>query len=156
MFKSSLQSSLIRKKFILSTLPKTFTNLAIRMSSSAASNEDLQASKLYNISNYTAVVTGGGTGIGLMITQTLVANGAKVYITGVREEPLRKAAEKYNGGGKGSIVGIPADITDKNEIMKLVKEIEERESKGIHLLVNNAGIAKDDATKYSNGSPDLR
>lgn len=40
--------------------------------------------------------------------------------------------------------------------MRLVKEVESKEPKGIHLLVNNAGIARDDNTKYSNGSPDFK
>ena len=40
--------------------------------------------------------------------------------------------------------------------MKLVKEVESKEPKGIHLLVNNAGIARDDNTKYSNGKPDFK
>ena len=40
--------------------------------------------------------------------------------------------------------------------MRLVKEVESKEPKGIHLLVNNAGIARDDNTKYSNGKPDFK
>ena len=65
---------------------------------SMASNEDLKAAKLFDVSHVTAVVTGGGTGIGLMIAQGLVANGAKVYITGRREDALQTVAEKYNTG----------------------------------------------------------
>ena len=51
---------------------------------------------------------------------------------------------------------LPGDITKKDEIKRLVKEVESKESKGIHLLVNNAGIARDDNTKYSNGKPDMK
>lgn len=40
--------------------------------------------------------------------------------------------------------------------MRLVKEVEKQEPNGIHLLVNNAGIARDDTTKYSNGKPDFK
>lgn len=73
------------------------------MATGAAKNEDLKVSKLFDVSNFAAVVTGGGTGIGLMITQALVANGARVYITGRREEALDKVVEKYNTG-PGKIV----------------------------------------------------
>jgi len=125
------------------------------MASKAASNEDLKATKIFDVSNYTAIVSGGSTGIGLMITQTLAANGAKVYITGRREEALNNVVEKYNSG-PGKIIALPGDITKKEEIMRLVKEIESKESKGINLLVNNAGIARDDNTKYSNGKPDFK
>lgn len=73
------------------------------MATGAKSNDDLKASKLFDVSNFTAVVTGGGTGIGLMITQALVSNGAKVYITGRREEALNSVVDQYNTG-PGKIV----------------------------------------------------
>lgn len=38
----------------------------------------------------------------------------------------------------------------------MADEVAQKESKGIHLLVNNAGIARDDATKYSNSEPDFK
>lgn len=65
-------------------------------------NKEFEASSLFDCTKITAVVTGGGSGIGLMITQALVANGAKVYITGRREEALDKVVEKYQTG-PGSI-----------------------------------------------------
>jgi NADP-dependent 3-hydroxy acid dehydrogenase YdfG len=68
------------------------------MSVQARTNDDLKASKLFDVSHITAVVTGGGTGIGLMITQALVSNGAKVYITGRREEALENVVKHYNSG----------------------------------------------------------
>jgi NADP-dependent 3-hydroxy acid dehydrogenase YdfG len=68
------------------------------MSVQAQSTEDLRASKLFDVAHITAVVTGGGTGIGLMITQALMSNGAKVYITGRREEALQSVVEQYNTG----------------------------------------------------------
>jgi NAD(P)-dependent dehydrogenase (short-subunit alcohol dehydrogenase family) len=55
-----------------------------------------RSNKLFDVSNYTAVVTGGGTGIGLLITQALIANGAKVYITGRRQDALQTVVEKYS------------------------------------------------------------
>jgi NADP-dependent 3-hydroxy acid dehydrogenase YdfG len=73
------------------------------MSVQARTNDDLKASKLFDVSHITAVVTGGGTGIGLMITQALVSNGAKVYITGRREEALENVVKQYNTG-PGKIV----------------------------------------------------
>lgn len=65
-----------------------------------SSNADLKVDKLFSVNGFTAIVTGGSTGIGLMITQALVSNGAKVYITGRREEKLKTVAEKYSQGGK--------------------------------------------------------
>jgi len=47
---------------------------------------------LFAVQGLVAVVTGGGTGIGLMMAQALEANGAIVYILGRRKEVLEKAA----------------------------------------------------------------
>ncbi|MCJ1303862.1 hypothetical protein MMC08_006673 [Hypocenomyce scalaris] len=124
------------------------------MATGAKSNEDLKASKLFDVSNFTAVVTGGGTGIGLMITQALVSNGAKVYITGRRAEALNSVVDQYNTG-PGKIVSLPGDISKKDDVKRIADEVASKESKGIHLLVNNAGIARDDNTKYSGGEPDF-
>ena len=121
---------------------------------SVRSNEQLKATNLFNVSNFNAVVTGGGTGIGLMITQALVANGAKVYITGRREDALDKVVEQYNSG-PGKIVALPGDISSKDDVKRLADEVTKKESSGIHLLVNNAGIARDDNTRFSKaGKPD--
>ena len=54
--------------------------------------------KLYDLSDKVALVTGGGTGIGLMITNGLAANGAKVYITGRRKDVLQRAAGSRASG----------------------------------------------------------
>jgi NAD(P)-dependent dehydrogenase (short-subunit alcohol dehydrogenase family) len=56
--------------------------------------------KLFDLSGKVALVTGGATGIGLMIACGLAANGAKVYITGRRSEVLHRAADSWDGDGK--------------------------------------------------------
>ncbi len=88
-----------------------------------------------------ALVTGGGSGIGLMIVQALAINGAKVYITGRTEEKLEKVAEQYGKDIDGQIIPISADISKKSEVARLVQEIESKE-KCLCILVNNAGISK--------------
>src|ERR1700749_3871140 len=45
-------------------------------------NQDFKLEKLFDVSGKVALVTGGGTGIGLMTTQALATNGARVYICG--------------------------------------------------------------------------
>lgn len=79
------------------------------MAPGKASTEELKSSKLFDVSHITAIVTGGGTGIGLMITQALVANGAKVYITSRREEVLEKTKELHDQG-PGQIIPLQGDI----------------------------------------------
>lgn len=146
----SSRSSLVAKSSCQTPKPKSIRTMA----SLSKPNEELKASKLFDVSHINAVVTGGGTGIGLMITQALVSNGAKVYITGRRPEALNAVVEQYNTG-PGKIIALPGDISKKDEVQRLAKEVGAKESKGIHLLVNNAGIARDDNTKYTNSKPDF-
>lgn len=103
-----------------------------------ANLSDLSAQSLFNLKGWVTVVTGGGTGLGLMTARSLAANGAKVYITGRRAEKL-KDAELQDSTTDGSIIGIQMDCTDKQSIQQGVKSIAKKE-KYINLLVNNAGI----------------
>lgn len=82
-----------------------------------------------------------------MIAQALQSNGAKVYISGRRMEVLEETAKRYSTG-PGSIIALPGDVSSKEGAIQLAKDVGSKESKGIQLLVNNAGIARDDATKY--------
>jgi len=99
--------------------------------------KEFTAESLFNIKGWVAVVTGGGTGLGLMTARALAANGAKVYVTGRRVEKL-KSAELQDAASGGSITGIQMDITDKESIAACVKEISSKE-KCVNYLVNNAG-----------------
>ncbi|KAF8191226.1 NAD-P-binding protein [Pholiota molesta] len=99
----------------------------------------LTASSMFNLRGVVAVVTGGGTGIGLMMTSTLVANGAKVYIVGPNQKDLDRIAEVYNAGvteGMGSIQGVQGDIRQKSEATRIATLIGEREPNGVTALFN--------------------
>ncbi|KAI8934654.1 hypothetical protein NX059_008344 [Plenodomus lindquistii] len=106
----------------------------------STNNSELQLANVFNVKDKVALVTGGGSGIGLMITQTLAVNGAKVYIVGRTEEKLEKVVEVHGKGISGQIIPIVGDVSTKNGVDKLVKEIESKE-KYLDVLVNNAGIA---------------
>lgn len=118
-----------------------------RATMASSAHSDLTCNALFDVSHVTAVVTGGGTGIGLMISQALVQNGAKVFITGRREDVLNKTVELYNDG-PGSLHALPGDVSTKAGCMELAEKVGKLESGGIQLLVNNAGIARDDNTKF--------
>ncbi|KAF2173410.1 hypothetical protein M409DRAFT_61834 [Zasmidium cellare ATCC 36951] len=96
----------------------------------------LDAASLFSVNGLVAVVTGGGTGIGLMIATALEHNGATVYILGRREEVLQTAARQNAKHGK--IVPIKADVSDKSSLQAAVDRIE-KEVGYINLLVNNSG-----------------
>jgi len=92
---------------------------------------------LYDLTGLVALVTGGGTGIGLMISQGLATNGAKVYITGRRKEVLDKVVDAWDQQ-KGTLLAVQMDVTSQESIAEVKKFIQEKEGK-LHILVNNAG-----------------
>lgn len=90
-----------------------------------------------------------------MITQALIANGATVWITGRREETLEQTVKQYDTG-PGKLHALPGDVSKKQECIRLAKEMDQKAPEGLQLLVNNAGIARDQATQFSKaGAPDM-
>jgi len=94
---------------------------------------------LFNVEGQVAVVTGGGTGIGLMIATSLEHNGATVYIIGRRLDVLQKAALENNKFGK--IIPLQGDITSRDSLVSMAQTVKSQHGY-IDLLVNNAGIAR--------------
>ncbi|CAK5265017.1 unnamed protein product [Mycena citricolor] len=93
---------------------------------------------IYDLTGLVALVTGGGTGIGLMIAQGLASAGAKVYITGRRKEVLDKVVGAWNEKQTSEMVAIQMDVISRESIMAAKKVLQEKEGK-LHILVNNAG-----------------
>lgn len=109
----------------------------------STNNDQLTLSNLFDVRDRVAVVTGGASGIGLMCAQALAVNGAKVYIVGRTKEKLEKTVEVHGKDIAGQLIPIVADISEKSELERLVKEIEAKE-KCICVLINNAGISGTD------------
>ncbi|KAF1968743.1 EXS-domain-containing protein [Bimuria novae-zelandiae CBS 107.79] len=107
-----------------------------------------KAQDLFNVNGLVAVVTGGGSGLGLYAARALDANGAKaVYIVGRREETLKEAAKTAVNGTLKPIVG---DVTDKESLQKIAEQIRQ-ETGYINLLFANAGIG---GPKHAKDTPD--
>ncbi|KAJ5620601.1 hypothetical protein N7510_004585 [Penicillium lagena] len=119
------------------------------------SNQNFQLENLFSVKNKVALITGGGSGIGLMAAQALAVNGAKVYITGRTEEKLERVAELYNKNIRGQIIPITSDVTDKASIDKIVQELSSRE-KYLSILINNAGISSSSVTTEHEDPDKLR
>jgi NADP-dependent 3-hydroxy acid dehydrogenase YdfG len=84
-----------------------------------------------------ALVTGGGSGIGLAAARLLLDEGAHIAIAGRNEDKLRRAAEELNAGER--LIYHAADVADVGQVEALVQEATRRLGR-IDILVNNAGL----------------
>lgn len=91
--------------------------------------------KIFSLNSKTALITGGGTGIGLGIARALAEAGASVIITGRREDVLRRAQEQLGPHAHYFVF----DVNDKKNIPAFIEKMETIVSP-IDILVNNAGI----------------
>src|SRR4051812_22482008 len=90
----------------------------------------------FNLEGETALITGGGTGLGLGIATCLAKAGAKVVLVGRRKEELTKAAAAI--GPAASCVS--HDVTELARAGEAVAAAEKAAGSPISILVNNAGI----------------
>lgn len=84
-----------------------------------------------------ALVTGGGTGIGAAIAERFVSEGARVCITGRRQEYLDKEAKSLPSG---TVVTCAGDVSKTRDVEKMVEQTITFGGK-LDILVNNAGIS---------------
>ena len=95
---------------------------------------------LLELTNKTAVVIGGTSGIGLELSRGLAQAGANVVPTGRRPEQVRLAATAIEGLGRRSLV-VPCDVTDSSSIEHLLAEVCGVFG-SVDILVNCAGRSK--------------
>ena len=86
-----------------------------------------------------AVITGGGTGIGLAMARLLAKNGYSVVITGRDAKRLEQAAANISAD-KNKVTGIPCDVRDPVSVEKLFRAVRKQHSR-VDVLINNAGVS---------------
>src|SRR5436305_1072526 len=85
----------------------------------------------------TALITGGGSGIGLAVARTFLEHGVRVAITGRNGEKLRQATASLQGGDR--LIYQSADVADLAQVQSLVTKVNSVFGT-IDILVNNAGL----------------
>lgn len=89
----------------------------------------------FSLQGETALITGGGSGLGLGIAECFVASGARVALVGRRADVLQNAANKL---GKSASFHVH-DITRVDDARSLLERVA-KDSGPVSILVNNAGI----------------
>src|SRR5215813_5075224 len=92
---------------------------------------------MFDLSGKTALVTGATGGIGGPIAKALAANGAKVALSGTREDVLKALQAEI----PNSVV-IPCSLSDGAAVDALAGKAEEALG-GLDIIVSNAGVTKD-------------
>ncbi|MDX1940863.1 MAG: SDR family oxidoreductase [Saprospiraceae bacterium] len=93
----------------------------------------------FRLDNKTALITGGGSGIGASISWVFAEAGANVYILDLSEEKAALMAQSIrNNGGKAH--HYQTDVTQQKALVELVSKIA-TEVGSIDILVNSAGVA---------------
>ncbi|MBB1285600.1 SDR family oxidoreductase [Flavisolibacter sp. BT320] len=90
---------------------------------------------MFSLQTKTAVVTGGGSGIGKAISITLAEAGAQVHIVELNRDAAQQVAEEIEARG-GKAVAHACDVSVQQNVVDLFNLFG-----GINILVNNAGIA---------------
>ncbi|CAN9251929.1 unnamed protein product [Alternaria alternata] len=105
-----------------------------------ANTSDLHVAKLFSVKDYVCVVTGGGSGIGLMAAQALAANGAK----------------SHSPDQGGQIIPLaPCDVTKKDDLERMYQELASKE-KYINLLIAAAGISGEKGIPDADNATDMK
>ncbi len=89
------------------------------------------------LENKVAVVTGGGSGIGLAIAKRFAKEGASVFIFGRRQAALEAAVQEIGG----EIEAVQGDATNEADLDRLFAAVKERKGR-LDVLVANSGIAE--------------
>ena len=92
----------------------------------------------FNLQGKTAIVTGGGSGIGKAISKTLAEQGASVHILELNVDAAQESANEIVAQG-GKAFGHKCNVAKQSEVKHVVDAIAKNAQ--LDILINNAGIA---------------
>ena len=94
---------------------------------------------MQNLKGKTALVTGGGRGLGKAVALALAAEGVNVAITGRNENNLKSVVAEIESKGVKSSYSV-FDVPDKKQVFTSLEKLQNDFGK-FDILINNAGIA---------------
>jgi NAD(P)-dependent dehydrogenase (short-subunit alcohol dehydrogenase family) len=106
------------------------------MSLDTSSSNSFKIADLFSIEGKTALVTGGSSGLGLIMAKGLLDNGVRVIIASRSTDKCNQALSELKAFG--DVAAVAADVTNAQQRLQLVKFVAERFG-GLSILLNNAG-----------------
>ncbi len=97
----------------------------------------LSALDLFRLDGKTAIVTGGGRGLGRHMAEALADAGARVVICSRKVEACREVKESIEQKG-GEALALPCDVTRPEDVVRVVAAAKENFG-GVDIVINNSG-----------------
>jgi gluconate 5-dehydrogenase len=94
----------------------------------------------FDFTDTTALVIGGGSGIGREISRALCDRGAQVIIAGRTEAKLDRVVAELRSSAEVCCTGVAVDVTSESLVGTLMRQVDEIFPAGLNILVNSAGI----------------
>ncbi len=118
------------------------TNEGLRRSSAGKAGpeyeRDVKMPEKGNLEGRTAIVTGGGQGIGGAVAKTLAGRGARVVVNDLNGEAAERKADELRAAG-AEAVAVQGSVINAADVRRMVEEAI-KQFGAVHILVNNAGI----------------
>ena len=96
-------------------------------------------SDMLNLNGQTAIITGGGTGIGRGLALALAKAGVKTVLCGRRQQPLDETVQLIQADN-GTAVAIQGDVSQEKDVCRIIDHVLQSLGR-IDILINNAGIS---------------
>ena len=96
----------------------------------------------YALAGKTAIVTGGGKGLGKTLAQFLLEAGMNVAICGRTETAVMQTVEQFDALFPGKVIGQVCDVSKSADVASFVRKVKDTFGE-LHVLINNSGFGKE-------------
>lgn len=96
----------------------------------------------YALAGKTAIVTGGGKGLGKTLARFLLEAGMNVAICGRTETAVKQTVKQFDVLFPGNIIGQVCDVSKSADVASFVRKVKDTFGE-LHVLINNSGFGKE-------------